>query len=300
MTKKPDLSVIILNYNTKNFLGDCLDAAFQNKGNFEIVVVDNCSTDGSCEFVKKNYPKVRLVVSKRNGGFSYGNNLGLRVARGRYILFLNSDTKVVKNAFETVIDYMDKHAAAGSLTAKAILASGKMDPDCHRGFPTPWASITYFLGLEKIFPKSRLFGQYHKFYLDLNSVHEIDSGFGTFMAVRREVIEEVGAWDEDYFFYGEDLDFFYRIKEAGWKNIFYPKPLLVHLKGGSSGLRKESRGFNKPARETRLRVARASIQAMEIFYLKFYKDKYPPIITAIVITGIKIKGLLRMIYHYLM
>jgi GT2 family glycosyltransferase len=178
-----------------------------------------------------------------------------------------------------------------------MLASGEMDPDCHRGFPTPWASITYFSGLERLFPKSRIFGQYHQHYLNLNKVHEIDAGFGTFMMVRREVIDQVGGWDDQYFFYGEDLDYFYRIKKAGWKVMFYSKPLLTHHKGASSGLRKESRAVTRASRETRVKTAQESIRAMEIFYKKFYQDRYPRVITFLVVLGIKIKGLTRIFYH---
>jgi GT2 family glycosyltransferase len=194
---------------------------------------------------------------------------------------------------------MDNNSKVGASTVKTVLFSGGMDPDCHRGFPTPWASICYFLGLENFFPKSKIFGQYHKIYLDLDRVHEIDAGFGTFMFVRKDALDQVGNWDESYFFYGEDLDLFYRIKKAGWKVMFYPEPLVTHHKGASSGLRKESKKVTRADRETRLKTARASIRAMEIFYEKFYKDKYPALFTWIVILGIRIKGGFRMIYHFL-
>jgi hypothetical protein len=158
--------------------------------------------------------------------------------------------------------------------------------------------MTYFLGLEKLFPKSKLFGQYHQFYLDLNKPHEIDAGFGTFMFVRQKALEQVGRWDENYFFYGEDLDLFYRLKKAGWKIIFYPEILVTHHKGASSGLRRESKEVARPSRETRIKVAKASIKAMEIFYKKFYQDKYPSWLTWIVLLGIKVKGFFRICLHY--
>ncbi len=174
-----------------------------------------------------------------------------------------------------------------------------MDPDCHRGFPTPWASLTYFLGLEKLFPKSELFGRYHLGYLNFDEPHEIDSGFGTFMVVRKDVIEQVGCWDEKYFFYGEDLDFFYRIKEAGWKVMFYPKLLALHHKGASSGLRKESRLITKADKRITLKTTISSIRAWEVFYQKFYKGKYNPFVTSIVLMGIKIKGFFRIIKFFI-
>ena len=299
--KPVDLTIIILNYNTKDLLCECLQSVSQaEKGHFtfETIVVDNASTDGSGQMVKKEFSWVGLIESQKNLGFAGGNNLGLKRAKGHYVLFLNSDTLVRPGAFKKMIEFMDQHPQIGASTPKAMLFSGRMDPDCHRGFPTPWASITYFLGLEKFFPKSKLFGRYHKFYLDLNKAHEIDAGFGTFMFVRKEVFDRVGKWDESYFFYGEDLDLFYRIKKAGWRVMFYPEPLLTHHKGASSGLREESREISKASREIRLKTAKASIKAMEIFYRKFYKDKYPPWVTGIVLFGIKAKGLLRLIGHY--
>ena len=249
--------------------------------------------------VAKEFPQVKLIKSKKNLGYAGGNNLGLKRTQGEFILFLNSDTEIDKEALIKMMKFMKGNSRTGASTPKTMLFSGGMDPDCHRGFPIPWASITYFLGLEKLFPKSKLFGQYHQFYLDLNKTHEIDAGFGTFMFVRKKALDEVGHWDEQYFFYGEDLDLFYRIKEAGWKIMFYPEVLATHHKGASSGLRKESKEVARPSRETRIRVAKASIKAMEIFYKKFYQNKYPFWLTWVVLLGIKAKGSFRVVLHYL-
>jgi len=290
------LSVIILNYNTKDLLRGCLQSVCQQAD--EVIVVDNASADGSVEMVEK-FKVVKLIVNKRNLGFAAGNNLGIKQAGGKYILLLNSDTVVKPGAFKKAVAFMNQHSQVGALTPKTLLTSGKLDPDCHRGFPTPWASICYFLGLEKLFPHSRLFGQYHKFYLDLGEIHEIDAGSGAFLLTRRKVIEKIGALDEKYFFYGEDLDFYYRVKQAGWQVMFYPQVLLTHYKGASSGLRKESKTITRATRATRLRTARASIKAMEIFYKKFYQDKYPDWVTGVVIWGIKIKGAIRLFTHWL-
>jgi GT2 family glycosyltransferase len=298
----PDLSVIILNYNTKDLLRDCLRSVEKSKRDgfsFEVIVVDNGSTDQSSEMVKKEFSWVSLIESEKNLGFAGGCNLGLGKAIGRYILFLNSDTQVRLDAFKRMIGFMDKDPKIGASTPKTMLFGGGMDPDCHRGFPTPWASICYFFGLEGLFPKSRLFGQYHKFYLNLDKVHEIDAGFGSFMFVRKEALNQVGKWDENYFFYGEDLDLFYRIKKAGWKVMFYPEPLVTHHKGARSGLRRESKEVTQASKEIRIKTAKSSIKAMEIFYKKFYQDKYPAWVTWLVIFGIKVKGFFRIVYHYL-
>lgn len=324
--EKIDLSIIILSYNTEKLLKNCLNSIissfkvseFQSfkDGNCEIIIVDNFSTDNSVEMIKEfiihNFPpsggippaavtkfNIRLIENKENLGFAKGNNVGLKEAKGEYILFLNSDTEVYNGAIKEALEFMDSNPKAGLLTPKTLFPNGKMDPDCHRGFPIPWASITYFLGLEKLFPKSKLFGQYHKFYLNLNENHEIDAGAGAFMLIPKKVIDEVGGWDEQYFFYGEDLDFCYRIKNAGYQIWFYAKPLIMHYKGASSGLRKESKNIAKNSRENRIRVAKSSVEAMDIFYKKFYKSTYPKWITFLIILAIKIKGSFRILKYTL-
>jgi len=302
VAEKIDLSIIILSYNTRLLLRNCLRAISQAKKNdyqIETIVVDNNSSDDSQKMVVEEFPRVRLIESRKNLGFAGGNNLGLKSARGRYLLFLNSDTEVRSEALIKMVEFLDKDQKVGASTPKTMLFSGGMDPDCHRGFPTPWASITYFLGLEKLFPRSKIFGQYHQFYLDLNKIHEIDAGFGTFMFVRQKALGQVGRWDENYFFYGEDLDLFYRLKKAGWKIMFYPEILVTHHKGASSGLREESKAVARPSRETRIKVAKASIKAMEIFYKKFYQDKYPSWLTWLILLGIKVKGFFRIVLHFL-
>lgn len=308
--QKIDLSVIVLSYNTKELLKNCLESVIKaveelkNERRVELIVVDNASTDGSVEEIKNlkfkiknDNLKLKIILCESNLGFAGGNNEGLKESWGKYILFLNSDTEIYPQALGKAIDFMETDSRIGAMTPKTILFSGGMDPDCHRGFPTPWASLTYFLGLEKLFPKSRIFGQYHKFYEDLDKVHEIDAGFGTFMIIKKEVYDKIGGFDDSYFFYGEDLDYFYRIKQAGWKVIFYPEPLLKHHKGASSGLRKESQKISPASRETRIRAAKASVKAMEIFYRKFYQDKYPFLVTFLVLIAIKIKGFFRILIH---
>ncbi len=304
---KVDLSIIILSYNTIELLKNCLQSVLNSDlANYamEVIVVDNNSSDGSREYLEElkiKSEKLKVILNKKNIGYSGGNNVGLKYAQGKYVLFLNSDTVVEPKAFRKTLDYMEKKPEAGALTPKTILFSGGMDPDCHRGFPTPWASLTYFLGLEKLFPKTRLFGQYHQLYKDLDKIHEIDAGFGTYLLTRKKIIDQLGGWDENYFFYGEDLDLFYRIKQAGWKVIFYPEPLVTHYKGASSGLRKESKemGVVKVDKKTRVKAAEESIRAMEIFYKKFYQNKYPRWVTFFTLKAIKIKGFFRVLIHKL-
>ncbi len=299
--KNLKLSIIILSYNTKDLLRKCLRSVKKAKRNglvLQVIVVDNASRDGSPKMVEKEFPWVELIASRINLGYAGGNNLGLKRSGGDYILFLNSDVEIKKDALVQIVEFLDNDKTVGAITPRVDLYVGGMDPDCHRGFPTPWASLTYFLGLERVFPKSKIFGKYHMGYMDFNRPHEIDAGFGTFMIVRKEVVDQVGVWDEKYFFYGEDLDFFYRIKKSGWKVMFYPRVLALHHKGASSGLRKESKDVTNANREITVRTAKASIKAWELFYKKFYEGKYGPLTTFIVLAGIRIKGFLRIAKFY--
>ena len=290
--KKIRLSIIIINYNTGALLKQCLESLGHgrwDKGDGEIIMVDNGSTDGSVEWLKqlgvkeknhgqreKKFPPVHipypisLILNKENLGFAKANNQALKQARGKYILFLNSDTIVPKRTIPELITHLEKNSGVGVVTPKLKLRSGKIDPDCHRGFPTPWAAFCYFTGLEKLIPRSKIFGQYHQTGKDLNAIHEIDACCGAFLLTRKKILEKVGGFDESYFFYGEDLDFCFRIKQKGWKVIYYPKVSVIHYKGASSNLRKESKDIAKTSRSVRIKVAGASAQAMEIFYNKFY------------------------------
>lgn len=309
-----DLSIVIISFNTKELTRDCLNSLKNadistldtpgvvraavggetgTRYSAEVWVVDNASGDGSALMIEKEFPWVNLIKSRENLGFSKANNLAIPHCQGRYILFLNSDTVVPKNTLPEMIRFMDNNQKVGASTCYLQLKDGKMDPDCHRGFPTPWASFTYFLGLEKLFPKSKLLGQYHTFYKPLDKIHEIDACAGAFMLVRKSALGEVGLWDEDFFFYGEDLDLCYRLKEKGYQVIFYPQVKVIHYKGASSGIKKSSRGVSKATRETKLRIKRASTEAMRLFYSKHYKGKYPVFVDFLISGGIFILTLLR-------
>lgn len=289
MKNKIDLSIIILNYNTKNLLRECLRSVGEAKADgfaYEIIVVDNASTDGSVKTIKKEFSEVKLIISRKNLGFAAGNNLAIPHALGRYILFLNPDTIVLPTTILIMIKFMSQHPEAGAATCRVELPSGKLDEACHRGFPTPWNAFCHFSGLEKIFPKIKLFSGYYLGYLSLDKAHEIDSGCGAFLMVRRQAGERVGWWDEDYFWYGDDLDFCYRIKNSGWKIFYVPKVKIIHYKGVSSGIKKQSQKLSTASRETKLRSTRASTQVMRIFYQKHYQQQYPAPVTWLVMRGI--------------
>lgn len=296
--QKIDLSIIILNYNSGEFLKNCLEsilAANKNGFGWEIIVVDNASKDDSIKKIEKlRTNKLRIIKNKKNLGFAAGNNVGIKKAKGRYILFLNPDTLVEKNTLTEMIKFMDKHPEAGVATCRLELPNGSLDEACHRGFPTPWNAFCHFSGLEKLFPKSRIFAGYILGWKPMKEIHEIDSGAGAFLLVRREAGEQIDWWDEDYFWYGEDLDFCYRIKKKSWKIYYAPKVKIVHFKGVTSGIRKESQKVSSASKKTKIRAIKASTQAMRIFYRKHYKDKYPKFITWFVLKGIDFLEKLRL------
>jgi GT2 family glycosyltransferase len=266
----PSLSIIILSYNVKQLLLDCLNSVFTNaKSDWQVIVVDNASSDGSAEAVESKFPKVIVVKSDTNLGFSAGNNLGLKKAVGDFVLFLNDDTLIKGNAIEESLNYLRDHADVGALTCRVELPNGKLDYSCHRGLPTPWNSLCYFSGLSKLFPRSRTFSGYTATYQDLNTVHEIDCATGAFMLVRRQAGNAIGWWDNDYFWNGEDIEFCYQLRKNNWKIVFYPLVKIVHFKGSSSGL--WTSGQSTVSQEVKLKTAKSAARAMKIFYGKHFK-----------------------------
>lgn len=273
----PDLSIIILNYNVKDLLLNCLDSIFKNKGKedkWQIIVVDNASEDGSVEEVRKRYDDIEILENKENLGFAAGNNVGVKVASAPVILFLNPDTVVVNDAIQKSYQYLISNPDIGALTCRVELPDGNLDYSCHRGFPSPWNSFAYFTGLAKLFPNSPIFSGYTATYLDIKKTHEIDCLTGAFLMIRKKAGEQIGWWDEDYFWNGEDIEFCYNLKEKGWKIYFYPEAKVIHYKGSSS-------------KQDQSKAVSMGVNAMRIFYLKHYYKKYPPVFRDLILAGIK-------------
>jgi len=287
-----DLSIIIVNFNTKEFLRNCLKSVIESTKNisYEIIIVDNASHDGSVEMVKKEFPEIRIIANKQNVGFSKANNQGVKISKeSRYVLFLNSDTIVKKNVLEDMIKFMDSHKDAGAATCKLIMPNGKIDDATHRGFPTPWNAFCHFSGLSKMAPKSRIFTGYTLGWMDFEKAHEIDALAGAFMLVRRPAGEEAKWWDEDYFFYGEDLDFCFMLKQKGWKIYYVPGFFIKHYKGVSGGIKSVSKNITTASEETKIRATKSRFNAMRIFYKKHYQNEYPGIVNVLVNVGISIR-----------
>ena len=230
------LSIIIVNYNVKYFLEQCLIAVQKACSGIEaeIFVVDNNSADDSVEMVHNRFTTVKLIANKDNKGFSAANNQAIRQATGKYILLLNPDTVVEEQTFHMVCAFMEAHDNAGGLGVQMIDGKGNFLPESKRGLPTPTVAFYKIFGLSNLFPRSKTFGRYHLGYLDKNETHIVDVLSGAFMLIRKTVLDKIGLLDEDYFMYGEDIDLSYRITKAGYKNYYFPDTRIIHYKGEST------------------------------------------------------------------
>ncbi len=252
------LSVIIVNYNVKYYLEQCLESVRRAAEGLqvEVYVVDNLSTDGSIPYLSKRFPEVTFVENKENVGFARANNQAIRLSTGKYVLLLNPDTIVAENTLGDFVRFMDEHPEAGGAGAYMLRTDGTFAPESRRGLPTPFVAFCKMSGLAALFPKSKLFGRYYMRYLDENEVNEIDVISGAFMMLRREVLDKVGLLDEDFFMYGEDIDLSYRILKGGYKNYYLPSRML-HYKGEST-------------EKSSYRYVYTFYQAMRLFFRKHY------------------------------
>lgn len=285
-----DLAIVIVSYNVRDLLRDCLASVYESRGDFSfaVCVVDNCSQDGSVEMVRAEFPQVRVVANTANLGYPAANNQGLRsfgfgTAEGearpaslpRYVLLLNPDTLLPPNALAEMLAFMEAHPEAGAAGPRLVLADGSLDWACRRSFPSPVVSFYRLSGLSRLFPHSQRFGRYNLTYLDPNETAEVDSVVGAFMMVRREAILQAGLLDETFFMYGEDLDWAYRIKAAGWKVFYNADVTVLHYKEASS------KGSKRAQDEF--------YRAMLVFYRKHYAAQTPRWLHALIVGGIRLR-----------
>ncbi len=230
------LSVIIVNYNVKHFLEQCLYSVRKAAKNLpvEVWVVDNNSVDGSIEMLKEKFPEVKLIENKKNAGFSVANNQAIKQSAGEYVLLLNPDTIVEEETFSRTIIFMDEHPDAGALGVKMIDGTGHFLPESKRALPTPEVAFYKIFGLAFLFPKSKKFGKYHLTYLSQDEVNKVDVLSGAFMLIRKAALDKGGLLDETFFMYGEDIDISYRITQAGYNNYYFPLTRIIHYKGEST------------------------------------------------------------------
>lgn len=231
-----ELSIIIVNYNVKEFLLNLLESIQKASINIstEIIVIDNNSNDRSIEVVNLKYPSVKTIANKINIGFGAANNQGLEISKGKHILLINPDTLVKENTFESMIKFLEKNSKVGLAGCKVLNPDGTLQLACRRSFPKPWVSFTKVAGLSRLFPNSKLFAKYNLTYLDENDSYEVDAISGSFMMLTREAYEKVGGFDTDFFMYGEDLDLCYRIQKSGFKVYYISETEIIHYKGEST------------------------------------------------------------------
>ncbi|KKQ55411.1 MAG: Glycosyltransferase/rhamnosyltransferase [Candidatus Woesebacteria bacterium GW2011_GWB1_38_5] len=293
--KKPELSIIILNYNTRELLDGCLRSLEKviNEIYFEVVVIDNGSEDDSVEFVRKKYKWVKIFETGENLGFAIGNNFAKDIVNSEYVLFLNTDTVVPAGTLSGSLGYLKKHKL-GALGCKLILPDGSLDKDARRSFITPWIGLVHlFLKLDRIFPRSKLFAKYWYGYIPDDKIHEVDALQGAFFLTTKNILDKVGWFEEDYFLDGEDIDLSWKIKNLGYKIVYYPEVSIVHIKGATKGKNRKSKkyiSFND-----KLKYRLSGVDSMEMFYRKRLWDRYSLILNYIVLIGIKALKFLRII-----
>ena len=266
-----DLSIIIVNYRTYELTNQTINSVIETVNNidYEVLVVDNDSNDGSLEQLMddfKKYSHINFIKNSHNDGFAVANNIAFKEAKGEYTLLLNSDVIVNKDTINQSLNYIKTHKNIGILGCKVVLPSGQLDKACRRSFPTFEVSFYRMSGLSKLFPNSPIFNKYNLSYLDENESYPVDCVVGAFMLINSDIMRQCGGLDESYFMYGEDIDLCYKVKELGYEVYYYGKYDIIHYKGAS--------GKNK-------RLLYEFYNSMEIFYNKHYKNENSIIINTI-------------------
>ena len=281
-----DLSVVILSYNTRDLLEQALRTVVAAAVDLEVevIVVDNASHDDSADMVAEKFPQVRLIRNPRNVGFAAGNNIAFRQASGRHVLLVNSDTIVRRDSLSCLVRFLDEHPEAGAAGCKILNPDGTLQPDCMRGFPTPMAAFFKVSGLSRFFSNSPRFARYNMTYLDPEQTHQVDALSGSCMMVRKQTMDQVGMLDEDYFMYGEDLDWCFRMHAAGWKIYYVPETEIIHFRGAS--------GHHEP-----MRVLFRKNHAMSIFVKKNMRQRYRFFPMWFLHVGIVLHGLFSFLVH---
>jgi len=230
-----DLSIIIVTWNSEEFIRNYLDSILVSAGNLslEIIVVDNNSSDKTARIVEQFYPQVNLIQNKKNLGYAKANNQGIEEVRGEYLLLLNPDTQVLEDALSLMYEFMEENPEIGALGPKLLNPDKSVQPSC-REFPTFSTLVWEFSGLSRLFPKSKIFGRWRMGYFDFNETREVDQPMGSCLMLRRETLDDVGIFDENFSMFFNDVDLCYRIKKRDWKIYFYPDAKVIHHKGAST------------------------------------------------------------------
>ena len=284
-SKSKKISIIIVNYNTKDFLFQCIKSIEKGSKNLnvEVIVVDNNSSDNSVDFLTPIFPEVNFIDLKENLGFPKANNIGASHASGDYLLILNPDTLLEEDTLSVMLDYMENNPGVGASGCKVLNSDGSFQLACRRGFPTPWSSFCKLFGLQSIFPKSRLFAQYNQTFRSIDETYSIDSLIGAFMFVRRTAWDEINGFDEDYFMYGEDIDLCYQLKQKNWDIIYLHTTSIIHYKGVST-------------KRSNINELKHFYESMKIFSSKHYASS--SIFFSFLKLGISLRGSIAKMMRY--
>lgn len=274
------LSIIIVNYNAGHYLENCLRSIYAETKRipFDIWLVDNNSKDASLSMVRRNYPLVNLIENKENIGFARANNDAIRKCTGDYVLLLNPDTLILENAIEKMVKFLDENTRTGIAGSKVLNEDGTLQLACRRSIPAPGVAFFRLTGLSRLFPNSKTMAKYNLTYLDPDKPHEVDAVSGAFLMIRRKVIDKIGTLDENFFMYGEDLDFCVRTKKAGWFVMYFPGAQIIHHKGECSRTNSRKAAFE-------------FYRAMYLFHKKHFARDYWPTTNFIIYTGIFLKAI---------
>ncbi len=272
-----DLSIVILNYKAKDYLRKALQAVFNSKSSisFEVFVVDNDSQDGSAEMVEQEFGGKLTLLREPNNGFSAGNNAGIKLAKGEYILLLNPDTEVAADTFQVMLDFFKSHPNCGIATCKLVVDSGQIDPACRRSFPDPVNSFFYLFGLSKLLPNNKLTHAYQRAFTDEDQIQQVDAVNGAFEMISRRCLEKIGLLDERYFMWAEDIDWCFQAKKAGFQVWYVPTTTTLHHKG-------------QPHRKSR-RMLKIFYDSMFLYYRKNLSSQYPWLLNQVVYIGISLR-----------
>lgn len=273
------MSIVIVNHNVRHFLEQCLHSVRKAAEGIdsEVIVVDNASQDGSRDYLMSRFPKVKFIWNTENRGYAKANNQGLKLGSGRYILFLNPDTLLSETCLGLCIRHLEQNRGTGAVGVRMLDGSGRFLKESRRGNPTPTAALFKLFGLSRLFPGSRVFAGYHMGHLDPMQNHASEVLSGAFLMVRRDVLDRVGGFDEDFFMYGEDIDLSFRIRKAGFSNQYLADAAILHFKGAST-------------EKDRLLYVRMFYKAMAVFARKHYGKGEAGLLSAMLHAGIWLRA----------
>jgi len=231
-----DISVVIVNWNTKDLTSQCIDSISQGHDRYstEIILVDNASTDGSAEHFEKEFPEIHLIKNSQNMGFSKANNQGIKASSGQYICLLNSDAVILGNCLEKLCDFLKDNPKVGLVGPQLLNADGTIQHSV-AGLPKPWNTLCRALALDSMFPRVELFGGYLMKNRKISETQPVEVLYGAMWVTTRQALEQVGLLDEQFFIFGEDLDWCKRFHDVGWNIVYLPSAQAIHYGGASSG-----------------------------------------------------------------